>query len=181
MVVSWPSTEAPRSRRNNEGQTHLGASSAASHPRSVCVWRVFSECGVFLFALHFPVIFSAAEIPRGQNQEHNRWAKVPVLLHVTVLGRHRTQSSNFGSSRHSWAQKPWEKWGSTVQQGEGTGPLLPLYVYRTRPFPPHHGSCPLSLDISPFPRGDFCTDERKWVPCRESTSMSHGLSLYDIV
>lgn len=42
-------------------------------------------------------------------------------------------------------------------------------------FTPHHGSCPLSLDIYPFPRGNLCTDERKWVPCRESTSMSHGL------
>ena len=40
----------------------------------VCVW-MFSECGVLSFVLRFSVIFSAAEIPRGQNQGQNHWAE----------------------------------------------------------------------------------------------------------
>lgn len=46
VVVSWPSTEAPRPRKRNEGQAHTGAGSAASDPRSVCVQWLFSECEV---------------------------------------------------------------------------------------------------------------------------------------
>lgn len=42
---------------------------------------------------------------------------------------------------------------------------------------PRRGSCPLSLDIHPSPRGDLCTDERKWVTYRESISMSRGLKI----
>lgn len=44
--------------------------------------------GVLSFVLHFSVIFSAAEIPRGQNQEQNHWAGDPVVLHITALGHH---------------------------------------------------------------------------------------------
>lgn len=63
-----------------------------------------------------------------------------------------------------------------VQEGEGTLPLLLLYKYvPNQIFTPHHGSCPLSLDIHPSPGGDLCTDERKWVMCRESISMLRGL------
>lgn len=57
----------PRPRRNNEGQASVGAHSVVSDPWSVYVWWVFSECGVLLFVLHFSIICSAAEIPRGQN------------------------------------------------------------------------------------------------------------------
>ena len=41
----------------------------------VCVRLCFLSVGFLSFVLHFSIIFSAAEIPRGQNQEHEHWAE----------------------------------------------------------------------------------------------------------
>lgn len=86
VVVPWPGTAAPRPRKHSEGQAHVGAGSAAPDPRSVCVWWLFSECEVVSFVLHFSVIFSAAEIPRGQSRERGHGAEDPAALHTGALG-----------------------------------------------------------------------------------------------
>lgn len=70
--------EGPRPRKHHEGWASMGASFAASDPWSVCACVcvcMFSECGVLSFVLRFSVIFSAPEIPRGQNQGQNHWAE----------------------------------------------------------------------------------------------------------
>lgn len=79
----------PETRKNNEGQAHVGANSAASDPQPLCVWRMFPECRFYRLCCIFSIIFSAAENHRGQSQEQNRWAEDPVVLHMTVRGQRR--------------------------------------------------------------------------------------------
>lgn len=120
------------------------------------------------------IIFSAAEIPRGQNQESKHWAE--DLWCCTSRGWDANgPAPNFGSSRHIWAHKPVSKEGSTDQEGEGEWPQLPLDKVRTptRPSSPITEASPL-LGHPPFARGDLCT-VRENGSHAERAFMSHGL------
>lgn len=163
VVVSWPSTEAWRPGKNNEGSAHMGISSAASDPCSVCTWWVFS--GALSFVLPFSIVFSTAEIPRGQNQEQNCGAEAPVVF-MSQFWDTTGFSPLTLEVQDTAGHKSQERRGGTELSREKECDLCRCCTStstETRPFPPHHGSCPSSLDICLFPRGNFCTDARKWV------------------
>lgn len=156
VVVPWPGTAAPRPRKHSEGQAHVGAGSAAPDPRSVCVWWLFSECEVVSFVLHFSVIFSAAEIPRGQSQERGHGAEDPVALHTGALGplllEVRDTAGHKSHARRGGARCRRER------------------ARRTFPSPPRTLS--FSLDTHPCPGGDCCAvghgqREQLHVPCAQ--------------
>lgn len=78
VVVSWPSTEAPRPRKHNEGQAHMGARSAASDPWSACVWWLFSECEALSFVLHFFLLFLVQlKFPEGRAKNKATGQRIP--------------------------------------------------------------------------------------------------------
>lgn len=115
--------------------------------------------------LHFSIIFSAAEIPRGQNREHHHWAEDPVFSSQPGSWTPQVLVPSFQKFTTQLGTRAMSKEGDTVQEGGGMCPPLLLHksVHQTRSFAPQPGSCPSSLDIYHFPRGDFCTDESKWV------------------
>lgn len=156
VVVPWPGTAAPRPRKHSEGQAHVGAGSAAPDPRSVCVWWLFSECEVVSFVLHFSVIFSAAEIPRGQSQERGHGAEDPVALHTGALGPLLLEvRDTAGHKSHA------RRGGARCRRERARG---------TFPSPPRTLS--FSLDTHPCPGGDCCAvghgqREQLHVPCAQ--------------
>lgn len=155
VVVPWPGTAAPRPRKHSEGQAHVGAGSAAPDPRSVCVWWLFSECEVVSFVLHFSVIFSAAEIPRGQSQERGHGAEDPAALHTGALGPLLLEvRDTAGHKSHA------RRGGARCRRERARGT-----------FPSHPGRCPSHWTPTPA----LGATAVQWVTGRESSSMSHAL------
>lgn len=180
MVVSWPRAEARDRGRITKGQANARARSVASDPWSVCAWWVFFERGVSALVLHFSIICDVQlKFPEGRTENRPTgpprapWSFTSQFWHAAGFSplslEVQDKAGHKSHERRGRAQFRREKERCLCCFCTST------YTKPNQTFTPHRGSCPLSLDIYPSPRGDLCTDERKWVTCRESTSMSHGL------
>lgn len=168
VVVPWPGTAAPRPRKHSEGQAHVGAGSAAPDPRSVCVWWLFSECEVVSFVLHFSVIFSAAEIPRGQSQERGHGAEDPAALHTGALGPLLLEvRDTAGHKSHA------RRGGARCRRERARG--LPCRRASTRRGRDLALPTPDAVLRHWTPTPALGATAVQWVTGRESSSMSHAL------
>lgn len=117
----------------------------------------------------FSVIFSAAEIPRGQSQERGHGAEDPVVLHATALGPlilevqdtagHKSHARRGGArSRREEERGPRGRRRATSRARRDLSLPTPDAVLRHWTSTPSRGATSV-----------------QWVTCRESTSMSHAL------
>ena len=67
----------PETRKNNEGQTHVGASSAASDPWRVCVWRMFPECRFYRLCGIFLLFLVQLKFPEGRAKNKTAGQRIP--------------------------------------------------------------------------------------------------------